>query len=73
MPKSMTEVELLGITIPLWAIILLVILIVIIVWKLVKFAIKIALVIILFFLVLLILDTLGVFTWIHEHLLSPFL
>lgn len=61
--------EIIGFTIPLWAVFLGIILIVIIAWKLIKFAIKLLLVIVVFFLILLGLDVLGVFE-ILQNVLS---
>ncbi|MBU1941790.1 MAG: hypothetical protein KKC68_08450 [Candidatus Thermoplasmatota archaeon] len=58
---------------PLWAILLGVILIIIIFWKLIKFAIKILIIILVFFLILIGLDLLGVFAWINQNILAHFL
>jgi hypothetical protein len=57
--------------IPLWLIIILIIVSAIIAWKLIKFAIKVLLVIIVFFVILLCLDFLGVFEFI-QNIISSF-
>ena len=65
--------ELLGFTVPLWALFIGLILIAVAVWKLIKFAIKILIAAVIFFAILIGLDVLNVFTWINEHILSSFL
>jgi len=65
--------ELFGVVIPLWALFIGLILVVVVVWKLIKFAIKILIVVVVFFVILIGLDLLNVFTWINENLLSSFL
>jgi hypothetical protein len=58
--------ELIGITLPLWAFFIIAIIAIIIVWKLIKFAIKILLIIIVFFVILIGLDFLNVFGFIQN-------
>ena len=65
--------ELFGVVIPLWAIFIGLILIVVVIWKLIKFAIKILLILVVFFMILIGLDFLGVFSWIQNNVLSSFL
>jgi len=65
--------ELFGVVIPLWALFIGLILVVVVVWKLIKFAIKILIVVVVFFVILIGLDVIGVFSWINEHLLSSLL
>jgi len=65
--------EMFGVIIPLWLLLIIVILIVIVAWKLIKFAIKVLIVVIVFFIILIGLDILGVFTWINENIISVFL
>ena len=65
--------ELFGFAIPLWALFIGLILIAVVVWKLIKFAIKILIVIVVFFVILIGLDFLGVFSWIQNNILSSFL
>ena len=55
-----------GIDLPLWAFFLIGIIAVIIVWKLFKFAVKILLVIIVFFIILIVLDSFHVFDTIQN-------
>ena len=69
----MVEMELLGFTIPLWAVFIGIIIIVVIAWKLIKFAIKVLLVLVVFFVILMGLDFLGVFAWIQDNILTIFL
>ena len=69
----MVDMELLGFTIPLWALFIGIIIIVVIAWKLIKFAIKVFLVLVVFFVILMGLDFLGVFTWIQDNILTIFL
>ncbi len=59
--------------IPLWMILIGVVLGVIIFWKLIKFALKVLIAIVVFFIILIGLDLLGVFSWINENILSQFL
>ena len=59
--------------IPLWMILIGVVLIVIIFWKLIKFAIKVLIALVVFFIILIGLDLLGVFSWINENILAQFL
>jgi hypothetical protein len=53
--------EILGFTLPLWAIFLVGILLVLVAWKLIKFAIKIVLVLVVLFIILMGLDYFGIF------------
>ena len=55
-----------GVDLPLWVVFLIGIIVVILAWKLIKFALKILLVIILFFVILIGLDALGVFNTIQN-------
>jgi hypothetical protein len=64
--------ELFGVVIPLWALFIGLILVVVVVWKLIKFAIKILIVIVVFFVILIGLDVIGVFDKI-SGLFSSFL
>lgn len=64
--------EVFGFTIPLWAFLIGLIVIVIVAWKFIKFALKILLVLIVFFVILIGLDILGVFE-ILQNVLSGFL
>lgn len=64
--------EILGVYLPLWAVFLLGIIIVVIAWKLVKFALKILLILVLFLIILIGLDALGVFNTIQNLLLTIF-
>jgi hypothetical protein len=65
--------ELFGIVIPLWALFIGIIIIAFIVWKVIKFAIKALIFVVIFFVILIGLDLLNVFTWINENILTYFL
>jgi len=58
--------ELFGITIPLWAIFIGIIIVMFIAWKLIKFAIKLLIIVVVFFIILIGLDFLGVFETIQQ-------
>ena len=64
--------ELFGFAIPLWAVLIGIILIVIVAWKLIKFAIKLLIILVVFFVILIGLDVLGIFDRI-QGILSSFL
>jgi hypothetical protein len=59
--------------IPLWMILIGVFLLIFVFWKLLKFAIKILLAIFIFFLILIGLDLIGIFSWINENILAQFI
>ena len=58
--------EIIGFSIPLWAVFLIVILFVIIAWKLIKFALKFLLILVVIFLILIGLDMFQVFDRIQS-------
>ena len=58
------DLELFGYAIPLWALFIGILIIAIIAWKLIKFAIKVLLVLVVFFIILIGLDVVGLFSWI---------
>ncbi|UCF49676.1 MAG: hypothetical protein JSU91_07985 [Thermoplasmatales archaeon] len=62
----LTGIELFGFVLPLWAFFLIAIIAIIIIWKLIKFAIKILLIIVVFFVILIGLDYVGVFGFIQN-------
>ena len=64
--------EILGVYLPLWAVFLIGIMLVVVAWKLIKFALKILLVLVVFFVILIGLDALGVFNTIQNFLLTIF-
>lgn len=64
--------EILGVYLPLWAVFLIGIILVVVAWKLIKFALKILLVLVVFFVILIGLDALGVFNIIQNFLLTIF-
>jgi hypothetical protein len=65
--------EFLSLSIPLWVIFLAVIIVLLLVWQFLRFTLRIFVFFFLFFALLMILDFIGVFSWIQETFLSPFL
>ncbi len=63
------EIPFLG-DLPLYVVLLIGLAVVFILWKLIKFTIKVVLVLAVFFLVLIGLDVVGVFSWLQELLYS---
>jgi hypothetical protein len=59
--------DVLGLTIPLWAIFLGIIILVLLAWKIIKFAIKVLIIFVISMAVLMGLDFIGFFQWI-QHL-----
>lgn len=59
-------IEIFGVELPLWAILLIGIIVVIVAWKLIKFALKILLIAIVVFVILIGLDFFNVFNWIQN-------
>lgn len=57
--------DILGFTLPLWAVFIGGIVLVIVAWKLIKFTIKVLLILVVFFGILIGLDFLNVFNWIQ--------
>jgi len=57
--------DILGFTLPLWAVFIGGIVLVIVAWKLIKFTIKVLLILVVFFVILIGLDFLNVFNWIQ--------
>ena len=55
-----------GVSVPLWAVFIGLLLVVFVVWKLIKFAIKVLIVLVVFFIILIGLDVVGVFDWIQS-------
>ncbi len=67
------SMEFLSLSIPLWVIFLVVIIVLLLVWQFLRFTLRILLFFFLFFALLMILDFTGVFGWIQQTFLSPFL
>jgi len=65
--------EFFSVSIPLWAVLLVGLIVVLLVWLFIRFTIRLLFFIGLFFLLLLIFDSLGVFSWIQQNILSAFL
>jgi len=65
--------EIFGFVLPLWAVFLAVIVGLVILWKFIKFAIKLLLIVVLFFVILIGLDFLNVFTEIQNMFFSSLL
>jgi len=58
--------EVFGLTLPLWALFLIVILVLIVSWKIIKFAIKVLVALLLFFGIMIGLDLVGVFDFLQN-------
>ncbi len=58
--------EVFGLTLPLWALFLIVILVLIVSWKIIKFAIKVLVALLLFFGIMIGLDLIGVFDFLQN-------
>jgi hypothetical protein len=67
------ELEIFSLAIPLWAIILCLLIVVVLIWQFFRFTIKLLLFFILFFVLLIGLDLLGVFAWVKDNILASFL
>lgn len=65
--------EIFSLSIPLWAIFLVVLIVLLLVWQFMHFTVRILLFFFLFFALLIILDFIGVFSWIQQNIVSPFL
>ena len=68
----MVELEIISLAIPLWAVLLCLIIAVVLIWQFLRFTIRLLLFFVLFFILLIGLDLLGVFTWIKDHILASF-
>jgi len=66
------ELEIISLAIPLWAVLLCLIIAVVLIWQFLRFTIRLLLFFVLFFILLIGLDLLGVFTWIKDHILASF-
>ncbi|PNX52312.1 MAG: hypothetical protein BV458_10235 [Thermoplasmata archaeon M9B2D] len=65
--------EFLSLSIPLWAIVLVAFLAVLLVWQFLRFTLRLLLFFFLFFVLVIALDFLGVFSWISDHIITAFL
>lgn len=65
--------EFLSLSIPLWAVFLVFVIVLLLVWQFIRFTLKVLLFFILFFVLVIALDFIGVFSWIHQNILSQFL
>ncbi len=62
--------DIIGFTVPLWALFLAGIVIIFIAWKIIKFAIKLFVILLIFFGILMGLDMLGVFGWLQQLIMT---
>ncbi len=67
------ELEIFSLAIPVWAVVLCLLIVVVLIWQFFRFTIRLLLFFILFFVLLIGLDLLGVFTWIKDNILASFL
>jgi hypothetical protein len=70
---AVVAMEFFSLPIPLWMILLIVLIVVLLVWQFFRFTVRLLLFIGLFFLLLIVLDFLGVFSWVQQNILSAFL
>jgi hypothetical protein len=64
------KMDIIGFTVPLWALFLAGIVIIFIAWKIIKFAIKLFVILLIFFGILMGLDMLGVFGWLQQLIMT---
>jgi hypothetical protein len=69
----LVAMEFLSLSVPLWVVVLVVLIALLLVWQFFRFTLRILLFFFLFFAILMILDFLGVFGWIQQNFISPFL
>jgi hypothetical protein len=60
-------------SIPLWAVFLILFIVLLLVWQFMRFTLRLLLFFLLFFVLLIAFDFIGVFSWIQQHIISPFL
>lgn len=65
--------EFLSLSIPLWAVFLVFVIVILLVWQFIRFTLRVLLFFLIFFALLIALDFIGVFSWIQQNILSPFL
>ena len=65
--------EFLSMSIPLWAIFLVLLIVVILVWQFTRVTLKVLLFFSLFFVLVIFFDFIGVFSWIQDNFVSSFL
>ena len=65
--------EFLPISVPLWAVFLILLIVLLLIWQFFRFTLQLLLFFVLFFVLLIGLDIIGVFSWIQNNILSPFL
>lgn len=67
------NLEIFSLAIPVWAVVLCLLIVVVLIWQFFRFTIRLLLFFILFFVLLIGLDLLGVFTWVKDNILASFL
>ncbi|MCX6662886.1 MAG: hypothetical protein NTZ75_01400 [Euryarchaeota archaeon] len=65
--------EFLSISVPLWAVFLILLIVLLLIWQFLRFTLRLLLFFVLFFVLLIGLDIIGVFSWIQDNILSSFL
>lgn len=65
--------EFLSMSIPLWAIFLILVIVILLVWQFIRFTIRLLLFVLLFFIFVIVLDFFGVFSWVQHNIISNFL
>ena len=69
----MVELGFFSMSVPLWAVFLLGLILLVFVWGFFRFTVKLFLFFAAFFVLLIVLDWLGVFSWINQNILANFL
>jgi hypothetical protein len=69
----MVAMEFLSISVPLWAVFLILLIVLLLIWQFLRFTLQLLLFFVLFFVLLIGLDIIGVFSWIQDNILSSFL
>ena len=69
----LVAMEFLSISVPLWAVFLILLIVLLLIWQFLRFTLQLLLFFVLFFILLIGLDIIGVFNWIQDNILSSFL
>lgn len=65
--------DFLSMSIPLWAIFLVLVIVILLIWQFIRFTLKLLLFFLMFFILIIVFDFIGIFTWIQQNVLSRFL
>lgn len=65
--------DFLSMSIPVWALLLIFVIGILLIWQFIRFTLRLLLFFILFFGLMIFFDFVGIFSWIHQNILSRFL